>query len=254
MMNALLLLAFIALAGASFWFLEIDFLQLFSGESRHAMSAYVGRFFPPELSAGFLVRVMQGALETLAIAVIGTALAAGGGILLALPASGRFGSTARAASRLLLNFLRSIPEVIWAAFMVLAAGLGPFAGALALALHTSGVLGRLFAETLENTPPDPALALKNAGSTAAVAFLYGTAPAVLPQLTSYTLYRWENNIRIAAVLGVVGAGGLGQMLYVSLSLFKEAEVATVVTAMLLLVAFVDGVSAWLRKWLGRSGS
>ncbi len=137
--------------------------------------------------------------------------------------------------------------------MVIAAGLGPFAGTLALALHTSGVLGRLFAETLENAPPSPTAALHNAGSTATAAFLYGTLPSVLPQLVSYTLYRWENNIRMAAVLGVVGAGGLGQMLFVSLSLFKQAEASTLIIAMLVLVAGVDGLSAVLRRWLGRSG-
>ena len=91
--------------------------------------------------------------------------------------------------------------------MVLAAGLGPFAGCLALAVHTSGVLGRLFAETLENAPREPALALRESGSSATLAFLYGTLPVVLPQFLSYALYRWEYNIRIAAVLGFVGAGG-----------------------------------------------
>jgi phosphonate transport system permease protein len=87
-----------------------------------------------------------------------------------------------------------------------------------------------------------------------LAFLYGTLPAVMPQLVSYALYRWENNIRIATVLGVVGAGGLGQMLYLSLSLFKEPEASSVILAMLILVAIVDALSAWLRRWLGRSGS
>lgn len=191
-------LAFIALAAASFWFLDIDFLELLSSESREAMGEYITRFFPPDLSGAHLARVVEGGLETLAISAMGTLLAAIIGLLLALPASGRLGFAARMAIRLLLNFLRSIPEVIWAAFMVLAAGLGPFAGTLALALHTSGVLGRLFAETLENTPPEPTRALKYAGSTPALAFLYGTLPAVMPQLASYALYRWENNIRMAA--------------------------------------------------------
>jgi phosphonate transport system permease protein len=138
--------------------------------------------------------------------------------------------------------------------MVLAAGLGPFAGSLALALHTGGVLGRLFAETLENAPREPAQALRDTGSGATAAFLYGTLPVVLPQWTSYALYRWEYNIRMAAVLGFVGAGGLGQMLYVSLSVFKTHEAATLIFSMVLIVTVVDVLSAWLRRFLGRSGA
>ena len=137
--------------------------------------------------------------------------------------------------------------MVWAALMVLAAGLGPFAGTLALAAHTSGVLGRLFAEALENAPRAPAGALVEAGATPAVAFLYGTLPLVFPQLLAYTLYRWEMNIRMAAILGFVGAGGLGQMLYYELSLFHQAQACTVIIAMLLLTALVDGLSATLRQ-------
>ena len=171
------------------------------------------------------------------------------GAALALPAAGRFGSAARQATRLLLNLLRGVPELVWAALMVLAAGLGPFAGALALALHTSGVLGRLFSEALENTPRDAERALVDAGSGAAAAFGYGALPMVLPQWMSYALYRWEMNIRMAAVLGFVGAGGLGQMLYYHLSLFQQAQSATVLIAMFLLVVVVDGASARLRRGL-----
>jgi len=198
----------------------------------------------------YLARVGYGTLETIAISAIGTALAALLGLLLALPASGRFGVLARAAARLVLNFLRSIPELVWAALMVMAAGLGPFAGALALALHTTGVIGRLFAETLENAPSEPAQALQFSGTRSSLAFLYGTMPQVVPQLVAYSLYRWEINIRMAAVLGVVGAGGLGQMLYFSLSLFHQQQAMTVIIAMLVLVVIVDGASAWLRQRLG----
>jgi phosphonate transport system permease protein len=245
---------FVLLAAASFWFLGVDLAGLLGGDGRVAMLQYASRFFPPDVSGAFLARVLGGALETLAISAVGTLLAVLGGLALAVPASGRMGILVRALARVLLNFLRSIPEIVWAALMVLAAGLGPFAGTLALALHTSGVLGRLFAETLENTPPEPMLALRNAGSPTLAAFFYGTLPAVMPQLVSYALYRWENNIRIATVLGVVGAGGLGQLLYLSLSLFKEPQAATLIFAMLILVGVVDVLSAWLRRWLGRSAS
>ncbi len=178
------------------------------------------------------------------MSAIGTLLAALLGLLFALPAAGRFGVPAQSLARLLLNALRAVPELVWGALMVLAAGLGPNAGTLALALHTGGVLGRLFAEALENTPAQPAEALRLAGSGRLAAFAYGTLPGVWPQLVAYTLYRWENNIRMASVLGFVGAGGLGQMLYFSLSLFQQAQAATVILAMLVLVLGVDSLSAW----------
>ncbi|MEG6658581.1 ABC transporter permease subunit, partial [Pseudomonas aeruginosa] len=110
----------------------------------------------------------------------------------------------------------------------------------------------LFAEALENTPAQPAEALRLAGSGRLVAFAYGTLPGVWPQLVAYTLYRWENNIRMASVLGFVGAGGLGQMLYFSLSLFQQAQAATVILAMLVLVLGVDSLSAWARqRWVSQ---
>jgi phosphonate transport system permease protein len=188
------------------------------------------------------------------MSLLGTGLAVAFGLLLALPASAHGGPLAKFAygsSRLLLNALRSIPELVWASLLLIAAGLGPFPGTLALALHTTGVLGRLFAENIENAAPEPAQALRVRGVVGARVFLWATLPQVLPQLMSYSLYRWENNIRAAAVLGVVGAGGLGQMLYYHLGLFQMRETCTVLIAMMLLVALVDGLSYAARRALGR---
>ena len=103
---------------------------------------------------------------------------------------------------------------------------------------------------LANTPPSAAQALRLAGAGGPLPFLYGTLPGAAPQLIAYTLYRWEMNIRMAAVLGFVGAGGLGQLLYVELSLFHHAQASTVIVAMLLLSLAVDLGSARLRRWLG----
>ncbi|OGA26218.1 MAG: phosphonate ABC transporter, permease protein PhnE [Betaproteobacteria bacterium RIFCSPLOWO2_02_FULL_67_26] len=232
---------------ASFAYLSLDLGHLLTTEAQALMWNYVVSFFPPDLSGEYLVQIGQGTLETIAISAVGTALAAVFGMLLALPASGRYGTVARAVARLVLNFLRSIPELVWAALMVIAAGLGPFAGTLALAWHTTGVIGRLFAETLENAPAEPVQALQLSGCRPSLAFLYGTMPNVLPQFVAYSLYRWEINIRMAAILGVVGAGGLGQMLYFSLSLFHQQQAMTVILAMLVLVVLVDTASAWLRR-------
>jgi len=235
---------------ASFAYLEMDSGGLFDARGLGQMLDYGRDFLSPDLSAAHLAAVGRGALETLAMSAIGTLLAALLGLLVALPAAGRFGRIAQSLSRLLLNALRAVPELVWGALMVLAAGLGPNAGTLALALHTAGVLGRLFAEALENTPTAPAEAVRLAGGGRVAAFAYGTLPAVWPQLVAYLLYRWENNIRMASVLGFVGAGGLGQMLYFSLSLFQQAQAATVILAMLLLVLCVDSLSAWARqRWV-----
>lgn len=243
-------LAILLAVVASFVYLQVDSDGLLSGEGLRQMLGYARDFFPPDLSATHLSAVGRGALETLAMSALGTLLAAVLGMLFALPAAGRFGAAAQSLARFVLNALRAVPELVWGALMVLAAGLGPNAGTLALALHTGGVLGRLFAEALENTPAEPAEALRQGGSGRVAAFAYGTLPAVWPQLVAYILYRWENNIRMASVLGFVGAGGLGQMLYFSLSLFQQAQAATVILAMLVLVLGVDTLSAWARqRWV-----
>lgn len=243
------LLLVMAVIGA-FAYLQLEASALFSAEGLAQMGAYASGFLSPDLSPPHLNAVAYGALETLAMSAIGTLLAALLGLVLALPAAGRFGVIGKGLSRLLLDALRAIPELVWAALMVLAAGLGPNAGTLALALHTAGVLGRLFAEALENTPNAPSEALRLSGSGRISAFCYGTLPTLWPQLMAYSLYRWENNIRMASVLGFVGAGGLGQMLYMSLSLFQEAQASTVILAMLLMVLAVDTLSGWARqRWV-----
>ncbi|MBD9414820.1 phosphonate ABC transporter, permease protein PhnE [Pseudomonas sp. PDM16] len=250
LVNLALLLAILAAVLASFAYLGLELAALGDSDNLRHMANYASRFLQPDLSGGHLLAIGRGALETLAMSALGTLLAAVLGLLLALPAAGRFGNLAQGLVRLLLNGLRAIPELVWAALMVLAAGLGPNAGTLALALHTAGVLGRLFAEALENTPTAPAEAIRLQGGGQVAAFCYGTLPNLWPQLLAYSLYRWENNIRMASVLGFVGAGGLGQMLYVSLSLFQEAQASTVILAMLVLVFAVDALSGWTRqRWV-----
>lgn len=239
-----------ALVWASAVFLRLDPAGLFAAGTLGAFAKFIGGFFPPDFSPAFLAQIGKGALETLAISAVATLLAASVGLAIALPAAGRFGLAPQFVARLILNALRSIPELVFAALMVLAVGLGPFAGTLALALHTTGVLGRLFAEALENAPREPTEALVHAGSPRIAAFFYATMPNVLPQCVAYSLYRWEINIRMAAVLGFVGAGGLGQMLYVALSLFHHAQTATVIIGMLVLVILVDEASAMIRRRMG----
>ncbi len=198
----------VALVVASFWSLDLQWGQFLSLDAARSMGRFVGEFFPPDLSAPFLHKVAVGAWETLAMSLLGTALAAAAGLALALPASRLHEGDAawgRAPTRLVLNALRSIPELVWAALLV--------------------GNGRVF--------------------------LYATLPQVLPQLASYTLYRWENNIRAAAVLGVVGAGGLGQLLVFHMGLFHMGKTATILGAMLAMVALVDALSYGARRGLTR---
>lgn len=238
----------LALALASFASLDLQWRALASGEALRAMGAFVAEFFPPDLSTPMLQRTARAALETLAMSAVGTALAAAAGLLLAVVAArGRGAALARGG----LNLLRSIPELVWAALLVVAAGLGPLAGTLALALHTTGVMGRLLAEGIQNLPPAPAAALRASGARPLQVFAYATLPQLLPQLVSYTLYRWENNIRAATVLGVVGAGGLGQQLMFHLGLFQMGKTATVLAAMLALVLLADFASDRLRRHWAR---
>jgi phosphonate transport system permease protein len=234
---------------ASFAYLSVDFRGLWSADGRDAMRRFVVEFFPPDLGGRFLAQVGSAALQTLAVSLLGTLIALVAGGVLALPAAGRVGGLAKALARFALNFLRSVPELVWAALMVLAAGLGPFAGTLALALHTTGVLGRLFAESLENASPAPEAALRDLGAGPVARFAYGSLPLIAPQCLGYTLYRWEMNIRMATILGFVGGGGLGQMLYFHLSLFQQAQAATVLAAMIILVLADDALSGWARRAL-----
>lgn len=247
-------LALLVLVVSSFLSLDLQWRAFLSMDAAASMGKFIAEFFPPETSPVFLQKLAVATWETLAMSALGTGLAAVGGLLLALPSSRlheQDRAWARTPTRWLLNALRAIPELVWAALLLISAGLGPFAGTLALAMHTTGVLGRLFAEAIENVPAGPGAALRAQGLGHGRVFLYATLPQVLPQLLSYTLYRWENNIRAAAVLGVVGAGGLGQMLAFHMGLFQMSKTASTLGAMLLMVALVDVISHATRRHLTR---
>ena len=241
---------------------------VFSTEGLAQVRQYVEGLFPPDLSNTLLVQAAWGAAETFAISLIGTLLAVLIGAPLALAASrtlsysgvlflaerstrlkqfGRIGGYWSA--RCILNLLRTVPELLWALIFVFLAGLGPFPGVLALGVHTGGILGKLFAETIEDSAPVPLEALQSTGASRLQIVAYGVLPQILPQVVSYTLYRWEVNIRAAAVLGFVGAGGLGQQIHIALNLFWQHQLLTYLLVLYLLVTCVDALSAWLRQKL-----
>jgi phosphonate transport system permease protein len=228
--------------------------------------AYMARLFPPDTSAPILEQVVQGSLETFAISFMGTLLSvaiaftlvffsarnlAYAGLLYEMEprrlAAKGVGFLLYLGARAVLNLLRTVPEMLWALVFVFVVGLGPFAGVLALGFHTGGVLGKLFGEVLEDVDTQPVELLQSSGATRMQILLYGILPQVLPQFVSYTLYRWEVNIRAAAVLGFVGAGGLGQRIHIAISLFLENQLLTYLIAIYFLVTAVDYLSAYLRR-------
>jgi phosphonate transport system permease protein len=227
-----------------------------------AVSArFVGSFFPPALGAEFLAQVARETWRTVAMATAGVTLA----LLIAVPAAlagtralsvsalcGRMAPlpfVARQALRWVLVVLRSVPELVWALVFVRVVGLGPTAGVLAIALTYGGMLGKVYVEILESGQTGATQALLRNGSGRVQAFLYALLPASAAELVSYTVYRWECAIRSSVVLGLVGAGGLGQLLDNALKTFNGGEVATLLLVFMALVALADRVSAGLRKVL-----
>ena len=222
---------------------------------------FIADFVPPKMDGEFLWLVARETWRTVAIATAGLTLA----LLLAIPLAllsvrvlsissltGRMAplpAAARQLVRWLMIVLRSVPELIWALVFVRVVGLGPTAGVLAIALTFAGMLGKVYAEILDSGDAHPAASLLRNGSGRLQAFLYALLPQNAGELTSYTLYRWECAIRSSAVLGFVGAGGLGQMMDASMKMFNGAEVATMLMVFMALVWVADRISAGLRKWL-----
>jgi phosphonate transport system permease protein len=247
---------------------QFDPVVLLGADGRAQILAYLRKLFPPDLSAELLGRVTYWSLETFAISFMGTLLSVAIALLLVFPASRTLavsgvlferdesGRPLRAlriglflGARAVLNLLRTVPHIIWALIFVFAVGLGPFPGVLALGLHTGGVLGKLFAEVVEDIETQPLEALRATGASRLQIFAYGILPRVAPQLLAYSLYRWEVNIREAVILGYVGAGGLGQQIQIAISLFLEHKLLTLILAIYIMVTLVDHLSAFLRRRL-----
>jgi phosphonate transport system permease protein len=208
------------------------------------MAGFARGFAPPDLSPAYLARLILPLAQTLAISVIGTALGVAIGGALALPAAAphaeddpaRFARRAVARfSRGALSLLRAIPEVIWVLVFLLAVGVGPFAGTLALGVHTGGVLGKLYADTLEEVSPLPLRGLRATGASALQLMIWGAWPEARRMLVSYTLLRWEMNLRTSTVVGIAGGGGLGIELYNDVQLGFYPRVGTLILVVTVLV-------------------
>ncbi len=152
-------------------------------------------------------------------------------------------------ARGILSLFRSIPEFVWAFMFVRAVGLGPFSGVLAIGVAYGGMLGKVYSEIFEGVNERPLEALQSTGANRLQIFFYGWLPQVLPNFISYTLYRWECAVRASAVLGLVGAGGLGQQIEISMRMFNFHEILTILGILFIMVATVDYLSAKVRALL-----
>jgi phosphonate transport system permease protein len=148
-----------------------------------------------------------------------------------------------------LSVFRSIPEYVWAFMFVRAVGLGPFPGVLAIGVAYGGMLGKVYSEILDGVNPRPLETLQAAGASRLGVVLYGVVPQALPSVIVYTVYRWECAIRASAILGFVGAGGLGQQIELSMRMFQFDEVLTLVAILFVLVGTVDFISGRIRAWV-----
>jgi phosphonate transport system permease protein len=248
---------------------EVNPLVFFEAERRQSLWKFLSGMFPPELSPDFLSLMVRPALETIQISTMGTLFAiligfplgilgtrtySVGGVLneantQTSPARRLWGYTVYACARAVLSFFRSIPEFVWAFMFVRAVGLGPFAGVLAIAVAYGGMLGKVYSEIFEAVNERPLEALQSTGANKLQVFFYGWLPQVLPNFVSYTLYRWECAVRASAVLGLVGAGGLGQQIEISMRMFNFHEILTLLGILFLMVAAVDTISAKVRGML-----
>ncbi|HEY4200432.1 MAG TPA: phosphonate ABC transporter, permease protein PhnE [Devosiaceae bacterium] len=180
-------------------------------------------------------------LETMLMAFVGTLVGGMGALLLCFSASRNLASNRWSyfASRRALEFCRTVPEFVFALIFVFAFGLGPFAGVLAIGVHTIGALGKLFAEVNENVDPRPIEGVRAAGGTWPMIMRLAVVPQALPNYASYLLLRFEINVRGAAVLGVVGAGGIGQDLYVAIRQFEYTDISAILLLLIAVTAVID---------------
>jgi phosphonate transport system permease protein len=263
----LLTAAFLVTLVGSARLAEVDPRQLVEPDAVANVGRFVRGMLPPKLAPDFLALMVRPAIETVQISVAGTAIAVVIGFPLGLLAASSLmwrgilherrvqtrrwlvGFPVYALARGVLSILRAIPEYVWAFMFVRAVGLGAFPGVLAIGVAYGGMLGKVYSEILENVDPRPLETLHASGASRLGLVFYGLVPQALPTFVSYTLYRWECAIRASAILGFVGAGGLGQQIELSMRMFQFDEVLTLLMLLFVLVAAVDFVSGRVRARL-----
>jgi len=212
------------------------------------MLDFILRMMPPDVSV--VGHALHGAIQTLEIAVVGTLTAA----VIALPMG--FAAARNAAppwlfyvTRSVLNAFRAVDTLVYALFFVAAVGLGPFPGVLAVIVYTATVLAKLYSEAIEAIDPGPLEAVRAVGATRLQVLRWGVLPQLVPQFLSFALYRFETNIRAAAILGFVGAGGIGFYIQTYLRMLNYPAASSVLLMLVALVMLVDFASSRLRAKL-----
>lgn len=212
------------------------------------MTEYAASFFPPDFREWRYY--LEEMVVTLEIALWGTALAVLCAVPLGLLSSANVAPLwVRQPVRRLMDAARAINEMVFAMLFIVAVGLGPFAGVLALWVHTTGILAKLFSEAVEAIDPQPVEGIRATGANALEEILYGVLPQVLPLWISYSLYRFESNVRSASVVGMVGAGGIGVILWEIIRGFQYAQTCAVMIIIVVTVSLIDLVSARIRQAL-----
>ena len=212
------------------------------------MATYAADFFPPKFGDWRIY--LQEMVVTLQIALWGTVLAVVFAVPLGLLSSANIAPWwIHQPIRRLMDATRAINEMVFAMLFIVAVGLGPFAGVLALFVHTTGILAKLFSEAVESIDSQPVEGIRATGANALEEIVYGIIPQVLPLWISYSLYRFESNVRSASVVGLVGAGGIGVILWDIIRGFQYAETCAVMIIIIVTVTMIDVISARIRKSL-----
>ena len=238
---------------------EVAPLRLFENIGR--FTSYIGRLFYLESGAPVwtdpaewywgLARWLRLLGETLLMAYVGTVLGAAGAFFLSFLAAANVAPSRwlRVLVRRFCEVCRTVPGLVFALMFVIAFGLGPMAGVLAVAIHTLGALGKLFAEVVENIDMKPVEGISSTGAAWHVAMRFGALPQTISNFVSYALLRFEINVREAAVLGFVGAGGIGQDLFEAIRKFYYSDVSAILVMILVTVAIIDTLTARVRHRL-----
>lgn len=212
------------------------------------MASFAADFFPPDFRDWR--QYLDEMVVTVQIAVWGTFLAVVAAVPLGLLCSANIAPVwVHQPLRRLMDACRAINEMVFAMLFIVAVGLGPFAGVLALWVHTTGVLAKLFSEAVEAIDPRPVEGVRATGANAVEEVVYGVIPQVLPLWISLSLYRFESNVRSASVVGIVGAGGIGTLLWEIIRSFRYAETCAIMIIIIAFVAAIDLISARIRAML-----
>jgi phosphonate transport system permease protein len=213
------------------------------------MGRILGEMFPPSLER--IGPVGKALVETFQMALVGTAAGVALSLPLAMLATRHLAPHPLLyhAARALIALFRTVPDLVWALFFVVAVGLGPFAGTLAIMVDIIGFCGRFFAEAMEEADRGPQEALQALGAGRTAVIVAAVVPAAMPSFINTSLFSLEKATRSSVVLGLVGAGGIGIELQVSMDLFRYAEASAIIIAIFILVVVVEQCSAWLRRRL-----